>query len=246
MTKLPDMDWLDSQVACMAPAATPVLRPSRRQHTAISLMGALLLAGMATCWSQTARPASPSSAAQKPVAVTVPAKPAVSKPVWAELTVQQQLALRPLALGWDTINETQKRKWIEISRNYPALSLEGQVTMHSRMTEWAGLSPQQRAAARLNFARTKELSKELTPDEKKAKWESYQALSPEEKQKLAATASPKPTGAATAVKPVAPQKLVSIAPASAPRAKVLQPVQTGDSSVFNEAPVAPTTSAPKP
>ena len=79
--------------------------------------------------------------------------------------------------------------------------------MHSRMNEWVAMSPQQRAAARLNFAKTKELSKELSPVEKKAKWESYQALSPEEKLKLAATASPRPTGAATAVKPVEPQKL---------------------------------------
>ncbi len=80
------------------------------------------------------------------------------------------------------------------------------------MNEWVTLSPQQRAQARLNFAKTKELSKQLTPEEKKAKWESYQALSPEEKQKLAAKASPKPTGAATAVKPVAPQKLAPVPP----------------------------------
>lgn len=79
--------------------------------------------------------------------------------------------------------------------------------MHSRMNEWVAMSPQDRAAARLNFAKTKELSKQLTPDEKKAKWETYQALSPEEKAKLAAKASPKPTGAATAVKPVPTQKL---------------------------------------
>ena len=79
--------------------------------------------------------------------------------------------------------------------------------MHSRMSGWVAMSPQQRAAARLNFAKTKELSNELTPDEKKAKWETYQALSSEEKAKLAAKAAPKPTGAATAVKPVPAQKL---------------------------------------
>ena len=87
--------------------------------------------------------------------------------------------------------------------------------MHSRMNEWVDMSPQQRAAARLNFAKTKELSKQLTPDEKKAKWETYQALSPEEKAKLAAKATPKPTGAATAVKPVPTQKL-AVTPKSVP------------------------------
>ena len=69
---------------------------------------------------------------------------------------------------------------------------------------------EQRAQARLNFGKTKELSRQLTPEEKKARWEAYQALSPEEKQKLAAKASPNPTGAATAVKPVSPQKLAAV------------------------------------
>ena len=48
------------------------------------------------------------------------------------------------------------------------------------MTEWAALSPQQRAQARLNFAEIKR----LPADERKAKWEAYQALQPEEKRKL--------------------------------------------------------------
>jgi hypothetical protein len=124
----------------------------------------------------------------------------------------QQKALAPLASSWNTISEQQKRKWLEISKNYPSLPPEGQANLHSRMNEWVTLSPQQRAQARLNFGKTKELSKQLTPEEKKAKWETYQALSPEEKQKLAAKASPKPAGAATAVKPVAPQKLAPVPP----------------------------------
>lgn len=122
----------------------------------------------------------------------------------------QQQTLKPLASSWVTLNEAHKRKWLEISKNYPALPPEGQATMHSRMNEWVALSPEQRAEARLNFAKTKELSKQLTTEEKKAKWETYQALSAEEKQKLAANAPPRPTGAAPAVKPVAPQKLATL------------------------------------
>ena len=168
----------------------------------------------------------------------------VSKPVWAELTVQQQIALRPLAPGWDTISEAQKRKWLEISKGYPSLTPEGQTIMHSRMTEWVSLSAQQRAQARLNFAKTKELSKELTPEEQQAKWQTYQALSVEEKQKLAAKASPKPVGAATAVKPVAPQKLTIITPAQPPLGTQAPPkpastpaaaaIQGGDSALIGE------------
>jgi hypothetical protein len=76
------------------------------------------------------------------------------------------------------------------------------------MTEWVALSPQQRIQARLNFAE----SKQLSPDDKKAKWEEYQALPPEEKRKLAAGAASaaKPPATAAAVKPVAPRKLATV------------------------------------
>jgi len=144
------------------------------------------------------------SAAKSVTAVT-------SKPSWAELDPMQQQSLKPLAGSWNGISEAQKRKWLELSKSYPNLPAADQAVMHSRMNEWVAMSPQQRAAARLNFAKTRELSNQLTPDEKKAKWETYQALSPEEKAKLAAKATPKPAGAATAVKPVAPQKL-AVAP----------------------------------
>ena len=164
-----------------------------------------------------ATPVAPKPAASKPAvaAVKPPAPAAASKPAWTDLTTPQQQALKPLTATWNSISEPQKRKWLEISKNYPALAAADQATMHSRMNEWVDMSPQQRAAARLNFAKTKELSKQLTPDEKKAKWETYQALSPEEKAKLVAKATPKPTGAATAVKPVPTQKL-AVTPKSVP------------------------------
>ena len=71
------------------------------------------------------------------------------------------------------------------------------------MREWAALSPLQRSQARLNFAQTKQLS----PDEKMAKWEAYQALNDEEKQKLPSSRLPSPKGAALAVKPISAAKL---------------------------------------
>jgi len=122
----------------------------------------------------------------------------------------QQQTLKPLASIWATLTAARKRKWLEVSKNYPSLPPEGKAIMHSRMNEWVALSPKQRAEARLNFAKTKALSKQLTAEEKKAKWETYQALSAEEKQKLAAKAPRRPTGAAPAVKPVAAQKLATL------------------------------------
>ena len=147
----------------------------------------------------------------------------ISKPHWSELTPVQQQALRPLALSWSSISEPQKRKWLEISKNYFTLQPADQATMHSRMNEWVMLSPQQRAQARLNYAKTNELSKQLSTEEKKAKWLTYQALSAEEKDKLVAKGTPKSTGAATAVKPVAPQKLTVVP-------KIPVPSTTGKSS----------------
>jgi hypothetical protein len=201
-------------------AARPLplpLDPSTRlklQWLSLGLVTAALLAMPVFSFAQAAKPAATASApGTAKSAASAPAKAAVSKPTWAELSPMQQKALAPLASSWNTnISEPQKRKWLEISKNYPSLPPEGQANLHSRMNEWVTLSPQQRAQARLNFAKTKELSKQLTPEEKKAKWETYQALSPEEKQKLAAKASPKPAGAATAVKPVAPQKLAPVPP----------------------------------
>lgn len=165
------------------------------------VLGALALSFVTS--AQDIKPVSPSLA---PKATA----PAIAKPHWSELTPVQQQALKPLAMSWNTISAAQKRKWLEISKNYVTLPPADQATMHSRMNEWVTLSPQQRAQARLNFAKTNELSKQLTPDEKKAKWDTYQALSPEEKEKLVAKGTPKTTGAATAVKPVSPQKLVAV------------------------------------
>jgi hypothetical protein len=109
-----------------------------------------------------------------------------------------------LSAQWDTLNEAQKRKWIALSANFPKMSGEEQAKLHSRMTEWVSLSPQQRTIARLNYGETKKLS----ADDKKAKWEAYQALSPEEKKKLAAkAATPKPPTTAAAVRPVPREKL---------------------------------------
>ena len=129
-----------------------------------------------------------------------------SKPAWQELTAVQQVSLKPLAANWNTLGTSQKRKWIALAQNYPSLAPAEQIKLHSRMTEWASLSQQQRAQARLNFAQ----AKQLTPDEKAATWKAYQELSPEERQRLATSAASKPAGAAAAAKPVPVQKLAAV------------------------------------
>ena len=126
-------------------------------------------------------------------------------PRWSELSEAQQIALLPLQTLWPTLEVNRKRKWLVIAQNFPDLSESSQLLAQERMREWAALSPLQRSQARLNFAQTKQLS----PDEKLAKWEAYQALNPEEKQKLPSSRLPSPKGAALAVKPMSPEKLTT-------------------------------------
>ena len=153
--------------------------------------------------SAAARPASAASATR-----AAKTAPRLTSPQWTELTPPQQQALAPLAGVWPTISEAQKRKWLAMSQSYRRLAAPEQGKLHERMTDWVMLSPQQRTQARLNFAETKQLS----PDDKKAKWEAYQALPPEEKRKLAAGAASaaKPPGTAPAVKPVPAHKMTTL------------------------------------
>lgn len=147
--------------------------------------------------------------AQNTTATATAAAVKIAKPpadTWAKLTPAQQTALQPLAMQWTSLTEGHKRKWIAVSANFQQFSPEDKTKLHSRMTDWANLSVKQREQARINFAQTKK----LTASDKQAKWESYKALPPETKLALAnINVAPKPTGAATAPKPVAKDKLVA-------------------------------------
>lgn len=169
---------------------------------------------LATAQVPVATTAAPAPAATRAKTVRSPARG--TKPLWNELSRAQHEALAPLASHWDLLNETQKRKWLLVSRNYHSLPLSDQTRLHGRMDEWVALSPQQRQTARFNFAETKRLSS----DEKQKKWQAYQALSPDDRRKFVEVAKPAaPQGAAVAVKPVPRQRLAPIAagPGRAPR-----------------------------
>lgn len=137
---------------------------------------------------------------------TLPAPALTVGGTWSSLTKEQQVALDPLSKHWSELSEGQKRKWLAFAKTYPKLGATDQEKLHSRMLEWAALSPKDREQARLNFAQTKSVGKA----DRAANWEAYQALSPEERKKLAEGAKAKPVGAAVAVKPVAPNKLATV------------------------------------
>ena len=199
----------------------------------------LVLAGLVGSLPTSFAQVSPATA---PASAQAGGKTAATGLNWSQLSPSQQQVLAPLAPTWNTgMSEPQKRKWLEISKNSGGLTPQAQATLNSRMKEWVGLTPQERAQARLNFGKTNELAGELTPEEKKAKWEAYQALTPDEKQKLAATASPRPAGAATAVKPVAPQKLAAV-----PFQAASQPAGPTGRKLAPSPPPARAASAPSP
>ncbi len=188
----------------------------------------------------------PVAAAALPASRSAPARSAKSngrqatKPLWRELKSADQVALAPLAGSWDAISVAQKRKWLALSKNFPKMTPDDQAKLHSRMTAWVALSPQQRAEARLNFGKTQLLS----PNDKKAKWEAYQALPPEEKKKLAAVAA-KPPATAPAVKPVPTDKLATIhrprlgtKPAGAASAAASAPAKPASAAVPASAPAS--------
>jgi hypothetical protein len=171
---------------------------------------------------------------------TTSAIPAIGAPLWLELKPAQQQSLAPLAATWNTLQEGHRRKWIALAQTYPTLSPEEQQKLHSRMLEWAALKPKDRELARLNFAETKKIA----PADRTANWEAYQALSPEERQKLVNGAKPKPNGAAIAVKPVATSKLTAV-PAAPKVADTKRPLVTNPQSL-NRSTLLPSVEAPAP
>ncbi len=105
---------------------------------------------------------------------------------------RQKQALAPLALEWHKLTAQQRQKWLSLSKNFNKLNDEEQLTIHSRMREWATLSPRQRSQARFHFNAMPPLSAQ----DKRAQWEAYQALSEQEKNKLSSSLTPPKKSAA--------------------------------------------------
>lgn len=138
-----------------------------------------------------------------PKAPTKPLALAEVGPHWSDLKPEQRQILQPLQNLWPTLEDNRKRKWIAIAKNFPNLSPQAQQIAQDRMRDWAALTPAQRYQARLQFAQ----SQQLSTDEKVAKWEAYQSLNDEEKNKLSQVKPAWSKGAAMAVRPVAPEKI---------------------------------------
>jgi hypothetical protein len=102
---------------------------------------------------------------------------------WAKLSVAQRTALAPFGSEWDEFSDARKRKWLKIAAQYPKMSLDEQDRLHQRMTQWVGMTADQRRTARENF----QLSKAVPPQQREKAWVAYQQLPEDQKKKLAAT-----------------------------------------------------------
>ncbi|AKJ28491.1 DUF3106 domain-containing protein [Caldimonas brevitalea] len=164
-----------------------------RRRRGLAVAVACLMAGM------TASAAPPGGQAEGQRAVPAATAPRAGGPSWSELSPAQQSALRPLQREWAGIDAPRKQKWMGIASRFPSLSPSEQARLQERMTEWVRLSPEQRRTARVNYRDAKDLS---SAEERRDRWAAYQALSEEERLKLARKAQGGPAGKTAGGKPV--------------------------------------------
>lgn len=152
-------------------------RPTRRSSAFCEL------ALVSALWVMTAPP----SVAQTPPPPTKNVPPAPVEGVnWSALSPSQQRALRPLQAEWGRIDSPRRSKWIEIADRFPTMSPDEQARIQNRMAEWAKMTPRERGQARMNFRE----AQQVPAQERKAKWDEYNALPLEKRQQLAAKAVP--------------------------------------------------------
>lgn len=149
------------------------------------------------------------------------AAPASEGIAWASLTPSQKTALRPLEREWGGIDSSRKVKWLEIADKFHGMPPAEQVRIQNRMEDWAKMSPKERGQTRLNYKE----AQQVPAQERKARWEAYQALPPEQQKQLAARAAPPARKNATEPSPDGAGTKSNVVPNSsyAPRPKAVAP-----------------------
>lgn len=143
----------------------------------ITAIAAVWLASQLLCMAAaSAQPHSTASAAAMPAGPT-------GGPAWSTLTPAQRSVLAPLQGEWPQLPIDSKQKWVEIAQRYPSLPEAERSRIQARMVEWTRMSPQERTQARLRFQQARKLS----PQERQARWEEYQAMPPEQRQRFASS-----------------------------------------------------------
>ena len=213
------------------PERCPPPVPALIRSTTLAL---LLAAGLGAA-AQTAKPAT-----------AVVAVADADGPGWASLNPQQRGVLAPLQRDWHTIDAARKAKWLEVAARFPSMPPDERQRVQQRMTEWARMTPAERGRARLTFQE----SKQLTREQKQARWEAYQALPDAKRQALAERAAPAtdmrkggngapPVNALGAAKTAAPARPEAPAVPVRPVAPTIVQAKPGATTTLMTRPAAP-------
>jgi len=100
---------------------------------------------------------------------------------WNTLEPSQRSALDPLRDDWSRLSPDQQQKWLAIANRFQALPPAERERLQRRMDNWATMSPGDRDRARQNYQE----SRGYDGDDRRARWEAYQALPPERRRELA-------------------------------------------------------------
>jgi Protein of unknown function (DUF3106) len=152
-------------------------------------------------------------------APAIATEPTVSP--WTSLTATQKTALAPLKDDWVQIDNARRQKWIELANRFPRIPAEERERIQQRMTDWSRMSTADRGRARLAFQQ----SRDFSAGELQARWQAYQALPDEERQRLASQSRPAPRSAAVAPTALARASQINDSGKSAKR-NVVSPTST--------------------
>jgi hypothetical protein len=104
---------------------------------------------------------------------------------WSTLNPSQREVLEPLRNDWRRLSPDQQQKWLAIANRFERLPPAERERLQRRMDNWVQLSPGERDRARENYQE----SRRYDGDDRRARWEAYQALPPERRQELARDAA---------------------------------------------------------
>lgn len=120
--------------------------------------------------------------------------PGLAGKSWDSLNPAQREVLAPLASQWPQLDASSRDTWALLAQRYPNLEASEQSRLRERMRDWAALSPQERLRVHQGFL----AAQRVGAAERQAKWEQYQALSPEQRQALQERAAKRQALAASA------------------------------------------------
>lgn len=129
------------------------------------------------------------------------AAPIDQPPSWRSLSPAQQQALAPLQQEWPKVDARRKQKWLEVASRYATMPRDEQTRVQARMTDWLALSPTERARARTLYQE----ARQVPADERQARWRAYQALSADERHRLAKESHPAPRQSVATEPPLHPR-----------------------------------------